>query len=499
MIKHIFASLTVACFMMLNASDQYVTFGFNKGSSSGGSVTLGQITASSHDSGNANAVSFKPILTPSGASGYTLSAFHSVSATSASGNINTNIYSNTTSGCSGSPSCAGVPLCTTSASTAGIVGDQVVNPTGCPTFNPNTLYWLAVGRNNAAYDDAGNLSNNCPVTDFGVGFSAATFPAMPNPAASSNFVTCYGTYAVFTCVGSCGVATPNYIVVDYAGGSNGATPTAATMNSSTHCAQGVWSIANSGALTNMTYVTTPLQAFVNSVVAPCNGTTYTGDGPGFALKRITGTNDQFPNDNLNYVWETGQALTQVSGGVWFETDTAQNVASASACDFWGMGNGATAIAVQFKGNGTNLFFNFEYSSPTATIAGPAFSTSTYYWVTTQFIPGTSTQSSMAIFNTSGTQVGSTVQLTNGNAGITTFIVGLGNQGSCFSSPVQNIWTGGIKLDPSGATFPLLANMFPDSPGVIGPVLADKVAKGEVARATMKDGKWYSNALGRFLE
>jgi hypothetical protein len=65
------------------------------------------------------------------------------------------------------------------------------------------------------------------------------------------------------------------------------------------------------------------------------------------------------------------------------------------------------------------------------------------------------------------------------------------------------WYGPFLGDMTGASCAIMGTtygqmFFPDSPGVIGPVLSARVERGEIPRARIINGRWYSPALGMFL-
>lgn len=467
---------------------------------SGGNVTVGLQTNSGNDGGgDSGAVIYIPVQTPDGASGYTLNTM-TINHQTASGNEIRGLYNSTNSGCTNQDVCPGTRLCQT-ASTAATSGDQVLTPVSCGTQSARSIYWIALKVDNDTMtygwiNDLGCPANGLPLQTE----SRAAFTLPATAASGGPFNACIRAFVNWTCVGTCGSTYPTYTVVDYSGGTATNTPTAATMNSSTHCKNGQWAIGNGGALTNMTYQSTPApQAFVNSAFATCNQTTYTGAAPGLVIKRITGANDQFPNDALNYGIPTGLSggwSGAMSMGVWIQTDTPQNISNGAFCDVTGMGVNTSGLATHIAGNGTNLFWQLEHVNPTRNTNGPALSTSTWYWVVSDFHASGTIR--MAIYDTTGAQVGSTVTDSGTTDTSPVSLVSIGNQGSCFASPVNNIWYAGIKIDP-GDSFPVLAGVYPDSPFEIGPVLAGLVHDGIVKSAEIRDGRWYSNALGRFLD
>jgi hypothetical protein len=487
----------------------------------GGTVTLGATSNIGNDGGGdtGTAVYF-PIVTPSGASGYTMNAMHVVNGVS-SGNLRTAVYGSTTSGCpSNVGACPGTLVCQ-SSSTASSSGDQVVTPSSCGTFTASTLYWLATNVDNATYAYA-RTGAPCPANGWQQQFHALTYGAFPGTASSGNTAQtdCFETYAVLNCVGSCGSTVTNYAVLDYAGGTNGTAVSAANMNSNMHCGSGPWSVTGGGAINLMSFGTTPTQAFLTNALTPCSGSTYTGIAPGLNITRTTGAGDQSPNDLMLYTLPNPTA--QVSVGFWLQTDTPQNTSNGLLCDVVTLpGVSGSSITLGLHTTGTQLYYaiervptTFYYGAPTPTgtwsgvtnsitvssgtgivngqvvsgtnitagtkvnsVAGttigldtnttgsgsatpllflsvPTASTSTWYWFTMQFVPGSGTTSHAAVYNTSGTQVGITIDSTGSQAD-TALGVEIGNGGSCFSSPTQHFYYSGFKIDPSGQTFPIL--------------------------------------------
>lgn len=461
---------------------------------SGGTVTIGLNSNTGNDGGgDQNIAIFTPILLPSGASDFTLNAFHTVKGTSA-GNLITGVYSSTTSGCpAGVGVCPGTRLCQT-ASTASTAGDQTLTPSSCGTLTHSSIYWLATiaSSNTLTYT---NQALACPANGLGIQFATQGSFTLPASGGTTTLqASCFQNYAVLTCTGACGSSIPNYTVVDYSGGTAAGAVTAANLNSSTHGINGGWAIGGGGAINALTYQSTPTaQAFLNSAFVPANQTTYTGAAPGLVIKRITGSSDQPPNDQ--FIYTNNVNTTSITIGHWFQTDTAQNVASGKICDFsQSLASSGSSNVIQFDSNGTNLFFRIEQLPGAATTNGPAFSTSIWYWITNQLNPGGT--SHFSVFDTTGTIVGSQVDVAGQGAGNVTGLA-IGEQGTCFTSPVNNIWFGGIKVDPTGSTFPLLA-YFPDSPKVIGEELSEMVRNGFIPPATIKNNRWWSYALGRYL-
>lgn len=496
----LFSLLVLLVGVCYSFGQSYVPVPFTHVGGSGGTVTVGINSNSGNDGGgDANVVIFTPILIPNNGSNYTLNAFHTVKGTSA-GNMITGIYSSTNAGCpTGVGVCPGTRVCQ-SSSTASTSGDQTLNPTSCGSLTASNIYWLATIASSNTLTYSNNSGFGCPANGLGIQFAAQGGFALPASGGTTTLQPdCFQNYAVLTCTGACGTTVPNYTIVDYSGGTATGAVGVTDITNSTHCINGGWLVGGGGAINNLTYQSSPTQAFLNSAFAPCNQTTYTGSSPGLVIRRVTGANDQPPNDQLVYF--TNTASHSLTSGHWFSTDTPQNVTNGTVCDFYQLqASSSSAMIYQFIGNGTNLSLRFEQLPGSATFAGPSISSSTFYFITGQHNPGGTDHA--LTYDTSGSQVGSQVDLTGQGAGNVTGIA-LGEQGTCFTSPVANIWYGGIKLDPTGSIFPVLA-FFPDSPAVIGPQLAELVRDGKIQRATIKfdevanSQRWWSFALGRYL-
>lgn len=457
----------------------------------GGNITIGITSNTGNDGGgDQNVAIFTPILTQNG-SGYTLSAFHTVKGTSA-GNMITGIYSSTTSGCPANTGvCPGTRVCQ-SSSTASSAGDQTLNPSTCGSLSGSTIYWLATIASSNTLTYSNNTGFGCPGNGLSIQFAVQGSFTLPASGGTTTLQSdCFENYVVLTCSSGCGATIPNYTVIDYSGGTNGSAVTTTNLNSSIHCPNGGFVVGGGGSIAAFTYANTPTQAFLNSAFAPCNQTSYTGIAPGLVLKRVTGSSDQPPNDNLIYGFNSNSHSETIA--FWISTDTPQNI--NSTCDIFQLqGSSSSAVIYQMISNGTNLSFRYEQEPGSATFTGPNFSTSTYYFLTGQHNPGGTAH--ISAYDTTGTIVGTQVDITGMGAGDVTGF-SLGEQGTCWTS-THNIWYGGFKIDPTGSAFPLLA-VFPDSPAMIGIELSEMVRNGFIKPATINEkGVWFSFALNKEL-
>jgi hypothetical protein len=236
---------------------------------------------------------------------------------------------------------------------------------------------------------------------------------------------------------------------DFEGGTSGNTVTPALMRSSQHgWAGGYWSLAGTIAYssTNM-----PLQ---NSSGRLCgDGATYASGAGSIGLVE-TGTGAGTAN-NVSYAWAQN-ANTSLTAGVWFCSDLVNT--DTSSVDVFLIGTDASDFAnITFNQSGSSRFFELEtpagnsttinYSSGTGCGAGGTG------WVNLQVqYKRSPAVASFAIFNTSGTQIGTTVtETTSGTNNPTKVFLGhIGTQ--TITSGKHNFWDS-LKIDLTGA-FPL---------------------------------------------
>jgi hypothetical protein len=417
-----------------------------------------------------------------------------INVNTAAGNLILGIYTSKTTGCpAGASICPGPQVCV-SSSTAATTGDNIITPTGCGTFSvPSSTIWLgAVPSSNSLA--LNTTTSGCPGSVFWSPIIIGSSFALPSPATTvtNNQGGCWRISAVFNCLGVCGTTPVPLSTITYTGNTNGATLTAANLVTGSYGLNGV--ISTGTQLTGTTYVNTPVQAFTTSAIDPATGNSISGGT--LSAKRTT-TN----TDNWSYTFNE-QISPNASFGFWWQ-NTSNTMGNGDSCDIGEIGGG-NILTWHLVGAGGTVTLGIEQSGGATTNNGSVpYTQGTPYFLTTQNNSGGTHHGE--VFNTSGSQVGSTINITADHAGNPADIR-LMDDGSC-SATAGIMDYGPIKVDPYGTAFPITGQLFfPDSIKTLGPVLAGKVARGEIKRAEMvsssggpwKKAGWWSYALGRYI-
>lgn len=166
----------------------------------------------------------------------------------------------------------------------------------------------------------------------------------------------------------------------------------------------------------------------------CPGGTADTGSNGAAVSVASGT-DHFITRDLNN--------NSVSIGFWMYLTAFVNykevIVVRAVTDPWG--------AIKLKVHTSDAALVAEISPDTSGTIG--LSVTTWYWVTMKF---TTTNTQLAIYNTSGTQVGSTLTGTAIASGAVVDVIDFGAQG--FDTQTTSIYLDDILIDTTDATFPL---------------------------------------------
>lgn len=426
-----------------------------------------------------------PILMWNAPGGYTLANLH-VQVSTSSGNIVVGIYNSTTSGCpTGASICAGTKLCNNTA-TATSLGDNSFTLSGCGTFAANQYYFLSVINSSSSLVYTSQSGLFCSGTGFyrmnGPSQGSVLLPATMGTQTEATS-DCPEFWATFNCVSSCGSANIPWTTFAYTGNTSGATVTAANLLTGSTCLNG--SITTGTQLTSTTYINTPVQAFNNPVIS-C-GSSVTGGS--LSVKRTTTTTDAW-----SYAFTiTPGGTTQANLAFWFQ-NTSNTMTAGDTCDIGEIDAGNTTTWNMLDNAGTVGLRIERSGGTTLTTSIIPISQSTFYFLNVLNINGGIHLAS--IYSTTGTQVGSTIFVPSDHAGNPTGIRML-NDGSC-SATAGNFFYGPIKFDPSGQTYPITGELFPDSPQVIGKEYSAMVDEGLIPHAELRSSGWWSYALGRYL-
>lgn len=233
----------------------------------------------------------------------------------------------------------------------------------------------------------------------------------------------------------------------FQGGTNGSTVTAATLNANTLGINiGTWALI--GTIDWETAASMPLQ---NQSRLLCGSESSYPSGTDTMGVGETGTGSAVAN-SITYLWNDASfAQTYIS--VWFYSTLSAT--DTSNIDILRIGSNATDYSnIQFQGSGTTRNFKVENAVGGCTATGIAYTSST--WVNLQMTYIESGAPQLAVFNTSGTQIGSTATCTAGGAHYPESVnIGRLSAQTWTSGTVNywdslQIWLGPL---PSGIAFP----------------------------------------------
>jgi hypothetical protein len=229
------------------------------------------------------------------------------------------------------------------------------------------------------------------------------------------------------------------VFVPFEASTSGTASTAALMNSSTNFGNGTWT----GSVPAITFQSSAQENLITPIDV-C-GTQYTGTGSlGMQFQIASGTTYSY-----TYTWIT---LSEVASfGMWWQTSLATTDTNFfSTLGLIGGAGGVDYIQGEEQGTGSQLQVHME------TISGNHgtinVSPNTWYWITGQYVAGGT--HSLALYNTSGVQVGSTITAAaTGNAA--PIIFEFGRSGSEAGAPASVFLYDNLKMDYMKGTFPLL--------------------------------------------
>jgi len=229
------------------------------------------------------------------------------------------------------------------------------------------------------------------------------------------------------------------VFVPFEASTSGTTSTAALLNASTDFGNGTWT----GSVTAITFQSSAQESLITPIDV-C-GTQYTGSGSlGMQFQIASGTGLAY-----TYTWTT---LSNVASfGMWWQTSIAATDTNFySTVGLIGGAGGVDYMQGEEQGTGSQLQLHMETS--TGNHGTINVSRNTWYWITAQYVAGGT--HSLALYNTSGAQVGSTITAAAaGNAA--PIIFELGRTGSEAGAPSATYWYDSLKMDYMKGTFPLL--------------------------------------------
>ena len=196
-------------------------------------------------------------------------------------------------------------------------------------------------------------------------------------------------------------------------------------------------------MSQLTFQSTAQENLLHSIDV-C-GTQYAGTGSlGMQFQIASGTGLFY-----TYTWTT--LSNTASFGMWINTSILSTDTNFySTLGLIGGAGGVDYIQGEEQGTGSQLQIHME------TISGNHgsinVSNNTWYWVTGQYVKGGT--HSLAVYDTTGTQVGSTITAAaTGSAA--PIIFEFGRSGSEAGAPVATFWYDNLKMDYMFGTFPLL--------------------------------------------
>jgi hypothetical protein len=310
----------------------------------------------------------------------------------------------------------------TSTFTAGFVDIGALS--GCGTLTASTLYFVAsISSSGLAGTEEGTSNGSCPAGYDGSGnqlfgtFGTAQGSAvLPGSFGTNHAVTkCWSMYVSLICNAACGAANDEYFIINFdgSGAVNGNAPTTTNLNASVITSSGGLNFTNAAAARETYDTTAQLHNLLTSLTI--NGQTVTGSGT-LGLTYLTGAS---PNAAL--VDLPGSASGSGSGGLnsvslaeWFSTDLADNDTLGNAYSIFetrSVDTSSVACNPQILPDGTHLQMVLETNAGDATGSIQFTSGITYKLQTNYTTNGTNTVCQMAMYDTSGTQVGSTLSKT----------------------------------------------------------------------------------------
>jgi hypothetical protein len=478
-------------------------------------ITLGNtVTSSTYSVGWENAT-YVPVYFYNASGGYTLNTFY-ISVNSANP-VNLAIYSDGTSAnCPSVASHCAISLQSYYSDVTVSTGTNsfpVADFSSNPTFSGSQFLWLCVASyTNSVTLNAAPAQSFCPGTGFfqltaSVGGSSipSTAPTQSEPGGSQ----CSAVWATFNCVSGCGSALYPFTLFTWAGNTNGGTV------STTNVLTGAYGYNGSigGTLTSATtYSNSETQGYLAAV--PYNGSTYSGG----SMSVYRSSSD---TDYIDYSISGGYGGAPTACSLtWLYNDS--NTLNAGPFDLAEIGayetTGNSIFAGAWGGSGncsTSPCLRMEeINGSTGTLYYGSIPFSSGTWIAVWLYLNTSgTNHEMAAFSTTGSQIasatntcadGKTICASNtGTAGIQPTAFNFMDLGGGASGGPGDWWYGSIVGDMTGASCAIMGTtygkmFFPDSPGVIGPVLSARVERGEIPRARIINGRWYSPALGTYL-
>lgn len=245
----------------------------------------------------------------------------------------------------------------------------------------------------------------------------------------------------------------NWMLIDGDTITTGTTVSTTNLATGSQCAYGSWT----GTLTSASQWSTASPAPLNLLtsISACNATQAGTTGRIIDFDTTSTNVFRFLPHGSNF-----GGSRKASIGFWWRTNV--NTASLSnddLCDAGSINNVAgtfsAVVQLHYLTSGSVLSLRMEKTNPTTYSSEITISTNTTYWVTLQY-DGTATSgtNSMAVYDTSGNQVGSTVTLATNSSGGNVSTIQFEHVGSCFAT-AQHYSYGNIKIDPSGESFPVL--------------------------------------------
>jgi hypothetical protein len=474
--------------------------------SSPSTVVLGEQSGSATTTVGANSVIMVPILTPTGASGYTLANFNFKVSTSA-GNAIVGLYSQGSSSCPSNASACGATLLCSNTSTATTSGINTITSgslTGCPTLTASTYYYLALIASSGTLALNEMAASYCPGTgynDLKASPGSFALPSTLGTQTQGNF--CPQMWVTLNCVSSCGLVQPPWAAITFTGNTATAVVTAASLRTGSSCLNG----SISATIANATYQTTQLQGFTNAPIS-CGSPVSSGS---LSILRDSAKTDE-------WTYQVTNQSSNTFNSSWWWYNSGNTMSSGDSCDIGEIGGGNTWTFHLVGASGPSVTLQVERSGGTTTSIGKvSFSQNTWYFLALLSVGGGVSQA--AVFNTSGVQVptstfttspagqgyvcpdGKTICMISDKTNPPADIKFL-NEGSC-ASDSGTMYYGPVLFDPTGSSFPTVGAaygqiFFPDSEKVIGKELADKVESGEIPRAHLTEKGWYSYALHRYV-
>ncbi len=381
---------------------------------SGGSLLQGEQFRQAADA-NSNLPIGTAFVTSSGT--YTPTTCNVYTGQTTSHTVACGIYSSS----SGAPSSLLCSVTTTGTFTVGFT--TIGTLSGCGTLAANTLYYVAsISSNNTNGEEGTSLSSssttvvgNCPSgynpagTALGGAFgSAQGSPVLPSSWGTNNTTTkCWSQYVSLTCVSACGPHTDEFLFINYEGGSNGVAPTATTLASSIKSeTDGIKTITASGA--NETFCTSgQLHNLLTNITV--NGSSLDGSGS-LGLCYATDTGGAAHQATFSFA----QTYANISFGWWFATtipdaDSASNRYSMDT--FKSEDLASTTCNPQIIPTGSALTMALETNVGDAP-GSITFSSGTTYNIQFHYqVTGGNTVCTLAMYDTTGAQVGSTLSET----------------------------------------------------------------------------------------